>query len=80
MQMHKSIGKEGQKWGFGSEKRRDIAKGSISPGPGAYQTKSKAFDIEKPRFFMGEKIEKLRPNTNVPGCGSYDPKIEFIKK
>jgi hypothetical protein len=36
MQMHKSIGKEGQKWGFGSEKRRDIAKGSISPGPGAY--------------------------------------------
>ncbi len=29
---------------------------------------------------MGEKIEKLRPNTNVPGCGAYDPKIEFGKK
>jgi len=29
---------------------------------------------------MGEKISPLRPNTNVPGCGSYDPKIDSVKK
>ena len=46
----------------------------FSPGPGAYSTKPLAFETEKPRFFMGEKIKDLKPNTTVPGAGSYDPK------
>ena len=50
-----------------------MAAGSLSPGPGAYVTKPKAFEIEKPRFYMGEKIKDLKPNTTVPGSGHYDP-------
>tara|TARA_B100000780_G_scaffold181157_1_gene127083 strand:- start:373 stop:639 length:267 start_codon:yes stop_codon:yes gene_type:complete len=61
------IGKNGSKWGFGSEVRKGLMSKSLSPGPGAYATKSKAFDIEKPKFFMGEKIKDLKVTTNVPG-------------
>ena len=43
-------------------------------------TRSVAFDFEKPRFFMGEKIEKLKETTKVPGPGIYDPKPEATKK
>lgn len=75
-----SVGVNGSKWGFGTEKRKGVASGSLSPGPGAYQTKTKAFDIEKPRFFMGEKIKDLKPNTTVPGAGQYDPNGSAIKK
>ena len=67
------IGNHSSKFGFGSEKRASINKKSISPGPGAYVFKSKAFEIEKPRFFMGEKIAGLKETTVVPGAGSYDP-------
>jgi hypothetical protein len=35
--------------------------------------------MEKPRFFMGEKIQPLKPNTTVPGAGSYDPKGLGVK-
>jgi hypothetical protein len=55
-------------------------KKSISPGPGAYSTKSEAFNTEKPRFYVGQKLSPLRPNTNVPGVGSYDPKPEKTVK
>ena len=41
----------------------------MSPGPGAYSHKPLAFEVEKPRFFMGEKIKDLKPNTTVPGAG-----------
>ena len=53
---------------------------SISPGPGAYATRSMAFEIDKPRFFMGTKLNALKGNTNVPGAGAYDPKPEITKK
>ena len=75
-----TIGNNSTKWGFGTEKRKDISTKSLSPGPGAYTTKSMSFDIEKPKFFMGEKIKPLKPNTNVPGPQQYDPKPETIKK
>ena len=53
---------------------------SLSPGPGAYTTKSLAFDIEKPKFFMGEKIKDLKSNTQVPGPQQYDPNYSSTKK
>ena len=70
--MH-SIGNNGNKWGFGSEVRKGLMSKSLSPGPGAYTTKSVAFNIEKPRFFMGEKIKDLKNHTQVPGPQQYDP-------
>ena len=57
------------KWAFGTEKRAGMASKVLSPGPGAYTHKPIAFETEKPRFFMGEKIKALKPNTTVPGAG-----------
>ena len=62
------------KWGFGTEKRAGMGQKMFSPGPGAYSHKPIAFEIEKPRFFMGEKIQAMKETTKVPGAGSYDPK------
>ena len=31
-----SVGANGQKWGFGTEARKGVGAGSLSPGPGAY--------------------------------------------
>ena len=53
---------------------------TFSPGPGAYSHKPIAFEIEKPRFFMGEKIKDLKANTTVPGAGQYDPKASALQK
>ena len=73
------IGKNSSKFGFGSEKRAAINAKSISPGPGAYVHKSKAFNIEKPRFFMGEKIAAMRETTVVPGAGTYNGNYHATK-
>lgn len=73
------IGQNSSKFGFGSEKRGAINKKTLSPGPGAYVFKSKAFEIEKPRFFMGEKINPLKETTVVPGAGSYEPNYQSLK-
>lgn len=54
--------------------------GSLSPGPGAYTTKPVAFELEKPRFYMGEKAKGLKPTTNVPGSGEYNPMHTATKK
>lgn len=43
-------------------------------------SKSFAFEIDKPRFFMGEKIAPLKNVVNVPGPGVYNPKHDAIKK
>jgi hypothetical protein len=76
-----TIGKNSSKWGFGSEMRKGVANAkSISPGPGAYVHKSMAFEIDKPKFFMGTKLNPLKANTTVPGAGAYDPKPEATKK
>lgn len=55
-----------------------MGKSTISPGPGAYLTKSFAFDIEKPRFFMGEKIKDTPDKLKTPGPGNYNPKIDSV--
>lgn len=80
MQNHLSVTRSGSKWCFGKEQRRNIAAGSLSPGPGAYATRPKAFEVGKPRFHMGEKAKDLRPATNVPGTGHYEPSPNFTKK
>ena len=36
-----SVGANGSKWGFGTEKRKGVNSGSLSPGPGAYDTKTR---------------------------------------
>ena len=74
------MGNNGNKWGFGSEVRKGLTSKSLSPGPGAYTTKSVAFDIEKPRFFMGEKIKDMKNHTQVPGPQQYDPNVKASKK
>ena len=75
-----AVGKDATKWQFGTDKRKGIMTGSLSPGPGAYSTKPVAFEHEKPRFFMGEKLKDLKPNTNVPGSGEYNPVHTATKK
>jgi hypothetical protein len=42
--------------------------------------RSFAFELEKPRFFMGTKLSPLKANTTVPGAGAYDPRPEKTKK
>jgi hypothetical protein len=60
--------------------RKGVASKSISPGPGNYQIKPIAFDGDKPKFFMGEKLKPARETTVVPGAGTYDPSPEKTKK
>ena len=80
MNEHKSVGRnDATAWGFGSEKRADPMKGTLSPGPGAYRQKSIAFDHQKPKFYMGERIER-KSCTNVPPSWQYDPKVSTIAK
>ena len=57
-----------------------IANKSISPGPGTYVQRSMCFDIEKPKFYIGNKINEPKPVVNVPGAGSYEPNHSFSKK
>ena len=52
---------------------------TISPGPGAYVSKSFAFEINRPRFFMGIKLEPLKKAVDVPGAGTYDPNLSQTK-
>lgn len=73
LQHHMSITQSGAKWGFGTEKRSDIAKHVQAPGPGAYKHKSVCFDSEKPRFHVGERWKDPKPTVLVPGAGTYEP-------
>ena len=75
-----SVTNSGFKWGFGSERRKDIAKNILSPGPGTYNKKSVCFDTEKPRFHVGERWKDPKPAVTTPGAGTYDPNPEFSKK
>lgn len=63
------------KWGFGSQERKGPIdmKRAFAPGPGNYEIKSKAFNSQNPRFFLGQKLSPLKPNTTVPGAGAYNP-------
>lgn len=72
-----SITQSGSKWGFGTERRSNLARNVLSPGPGTYVHRSACFDIEKPRFHVGKKLEPLKASVNPPGAGAYDPTFNF---
>ena len=73
MHLHKSVAcSDASKWGFGSQRRKALANPTLSPGPGAYKTKSIAFEFKDPKFYMGEKIER-KSTTNVPTSWAYSP-------
>ena len=60
------------KWGFGSEKRKGLAKTSQSPGPGNYAYESPNFSPTKAKFHMGQRLPDIKETTRVPGAGAYD--------
>lgn len=62
------------KWSFGSPSKSTSKKPStsMSPGPGAYVTKSMCFDYQNPKFYLGNKIAYEKGNKN-PGAGTYNP-------
>lgn len=75
-----SITQSGFKWVIGKEKRSSMAAKSVSPGPGTYVHKSVCFDIEKPKFYIGSKLNEPKPAVVVPGAGTYEPNDTFSKK
>jgi len=50
----------------------------LSPGPGAYDMKPKAFGDHK--FAYGIRLKESASMTAVPGSGAYDPQHKSILK
>ena len=66
------IGTEQRSAGF------DQRKAKLVPGAGHYETRSMAFNIEKPKFHMGQKLthdDTQKFIHSVPGPGSHSPTI-----
>ena len=63
------------RFGFGSQERKGPvdAKRAYAPRPGNYNLNPIDFDAGKSKFYMGQKLPTLKPTTNVPGAGAYDP-------
>ena len=63
---------------FGSGERKasyDIRKAKLVPPPGAYEVKSKNFNTENPKFYMGQRIsfdDTKKFIHSLPGPGSHD--------
>lgn len=80
------IGKEqSNKWSFGSPSKGGTKTsksiGTISPGPGAYNTGSMAFDYKNPKFYLGNKYQNTLEKTNKnPGAGQYNPSFSVTKQ
>ena len=77
---HMSITQSGQKWVIGKEKRSTLGGKTVSPGPGTYVHRSMCFDIEKPKFYIGNKLNEPKPSVLTPGAGAYEPNDTFSKK
>ena len=58
---HMSITTSGFQWAIGKGKRSTLGGKSVSPGPGTYIHKSMCFDIEKPKFYVGTKLNDPKP-------------------
>jgi hypothetical protein len=41
---------------------------------------SAAFNAQNPKFYIGQKLSELKPTTQVPGAGAYNPSPEKIMK
>jgi len=53
----------------------DPRKAKLVPAPGTYELKSKAFDFEKPHFYMGQRIEfddTKKFIHSLPGPGTHE--------
>ena len=75
-----NTGEKGTKWAFGTEKRKGIGRGTLSPGPGAYSHNPLAFEYDKGKFYIGQKVGDLKETTKVPGAGSYEANNHAIKR
>ena len=68
-------------WRIGTEVRGsgyDARKAKLVPGAGSYEIKSMAFNIEKPKFHMGQRLandDTTKYIHSVPGPGAYRPTI-----
>ena len=82
MERHKSIdNNDGNKWVFGSERRNKKTAAMLTPGPGTYDSGSKCFDYQRPRFFLGQKLSysPMTPSTKVPHSWNYNPRLDSVK-
>lgn len=60
----------------------DARKAALVPGPGVYEVKSMAFQVEKPKFFIGQKLsfdDTKKYIHSVPGPGSHEPNAKPTK-
>ena len=58
--------------GYIGPAKRISGKPNLSPGPGTYKVQE-AFDCEKAKFYIGKKIEGVKPDHyKVPGAGAYE--------
>ena len=70
---------------IGTEERAasfDARKAKLVPAPGAYDIKSKAFNIEKPKFHMGQKLsfdDTTKYIHSVPGPGTHEPTSNYVR-
>ncbi len=66
---------------IGTEQRSagyDTRKAKLVPGAGTYETRSMAFNIEKPKFHMGRRLDHDDTRKflhSVPGPGSHSPTV-----
>jgi hypothetical protein len=61
----------------------DMVKAKLVPGAGTYEIKSAAFNTEKPRFHMGQKLsfdDTKKYIHSLPGPGTHEPKCAVIKQ
>ena len=69
------------KYGFGSGKRKSPVEGDPKlPGPGSYKLKSTAFNLDNPKFHIGQKFNDKKDKSVSPGAGSYDPDHKKVLK
>ena len=75
-----SVMRNDAKWGFGSEKRKGLAKTTQAPGPGNYAIESLDFSPNRAKFHMGSRLPDIKETTKVPGAGSYDVDAKKVQK
>lgn len=69
-------------FGFGTENRnvfKDEKRVKAIPGPGNYDLKSAAFQTDKPRFHIGQKLNDLS-KMETPAPSAYSPEAKPTQK
>ena len=73
--------KTAPRYGFGTEKRPEVARKSMSPGPGGYEAK-KVIGAEGTQKSMSPKLSldyKVKNDKLVPGPGQYEFHLKAMK-